>query len=331
MKKLYLVTGADGHVGTVLVSMLLKRNETVRALVLPGRGRSLPPSVMVMTGDVTEKDSLLPFFDVSGYDQVTLIHCAGRITIASKRDPAVWKVNVGGTKNVLSLARRAGVTRVICVCTVHAIPELPMGEVITEVSAFSPELVEGQYAKSKAAAAQIALNAAKKGLNVSVVHPSGIIGPGDLEVRNHMIRTIRDMASGKIFLAPKGGYDFVDSRDVAAGILGCEEKGKAGECYILSGHYVRVLDLLNLVREEAGKPPRRWEVPYPVAKAAAPAAELFAALHRGEPPLFTPLSIYTLHTNGVFSHEKATRAFGYRPRPLEESVRDSLPGAGLSI
>ncbi len=324
MKKLYLVTGATGHVGTILVSELQKRNEHIRTLILPDDTEAVPSGTEICIGDITDERSLSSFFDRKEYDYVTLIHCAALITVASKENSQVWNVNVNGTDNIMRLALETNVDRVIYVSSVHAIPERPAPEMITEVSCFSPDLVHGQYAKSKAAAAQKVLDYAKQGLNVSIVHPSGIIGSGDLLKRNHMIRTINAMANGTIPVALKGGYDFVDSRDVVAGILACEEKGRPGECYILNGHYITVSDLLNTVRKIKGKKPVSIEIPYDMAKAIAPAAEFFALAMKRKAPLFTPYSVYTLHTNGCFSHEKATAELGYVPRNIEESICDSI-------
>lgn len=324
MSKLYLVTGGTGHVGTVLIKELLAKNVSIRALVRPGRREGIPAGVDVYEGDITNLDSMRDFFQTSGFDSVTLIHCAALITITSRLNTQVWNVNVHGTENVMQLALNAAVDRVVYVSSVHAIPERPLGQIISEVSSFSPELVHGQYAKSKAAAAQVALDYAKKGLNLSIVHPSGIIGPGDTNIRNHMIRTIHAMAEGRIPVGLKGGYDFVDSRDVVSGILSCEEKGCCGECYILTGHYITVLQLLNVVRKIHGKKERKIEIPYGLVKAIAPISEGAARLIGRKAPLFTPYSVYTLHTNGDFSHEKATRELDYQPRDIVDSIRDSL-------
>lgn len=324
MSKLYLVTGGTGHVGTVLINELIAKNVSIRALVRPGRREGIPAGVDVYEGDITNLDSMRDFFQTSGFDSVTLIHCAALITITSRLNTQVWNVNVHGTENVMQLALNAAVDRVVYVSSVHAIPEKPLGQIISEVSSFSPELVHGQYAKSKAAAAQVALDYAKKGLNLSIVHPSGIIGPGDTNIRNHMIRTIHAMAEGRIPVGLKGGYDFVDSRDVVSGILSCEEKGRCGECYILTGHYITVLQLLNVVRKIHGKKERKIEIPYGLVKAIAPISEGAARLIGRKAPLFTPYSVYTLHTNGDFSHEKATRELDYQPRDIVDSIRDSL-------
>ena len=324
MKKLWLVTGATGHVGTILVSVLQQRGEYVRALVRPNSNIVAHSNVEIYEGDIRNRESLIPFFDRGDYDYVSLVHCAALITIASKHNPEVWNINVYGTNNVMSLARDTGVDRIVYVSSVHAIPERPANEIITEVSSFSPNLVHGQYAKSKAAAAQIVMDYAKAGLNVSIVHPSGIIGPGDTRSRNHMIRTIQAISDGKISVGLQGGYDFVDSRDVADGIIGCEEKGRPGECYILNGHYIGVLELVNSIRKIRGKKTTRIEAPHALAKLIAPVAEYFSRTFSKDAPLLTPYSVYTLHTNGRFSHEKATREFDYHPRPMEESIRDSL-------
>ena len=324
MKKLWLVTGATGHVGTILVSVLQQRGEHVRALVRSNSNIVAHSNVEIYEGDIRNRESLIPFFDRGDYDYVSLVHCAALITIASKHNPEVWNINVHGTNNVMSLARDTGVDRIVYVSSVHAIPERPANEIITEVSTFSPNLVHGQYAKSKAAAAQIVMDYAKAGLNVSIVHPSGIIGPGDTRSRNHMIRTIQAISDGKISVGLQGGYDFVDSRDVADGIIGCEEKGRPGECYILNGHYIGVLELVNSIRKIRGKKTTRIEAPHALAKLIAPVAEYFSRTFSKDAPLLTPYSVYTLHTNGRFSHEKATREFDYHPRPMEESIRDSL-------
>ena len=54
---------------------------------------------------------------------------------------------------------------------------------------------------------------------------------------NHLVQMVRDYMRGRITACVKGGYDFVDVRDVAQGCLLAAEKGRTGRCYILSGEY----------------------------------------------------------------------------------------------
>ena len=93
MSKLYLITGATGHVGTVLVDRLMKRHENIRALVLNSDTVQLPSGIDICCGDIRDRNSLLPFFQHSEYDDVTLIHCAAFITVATKYNPAVCRIS----------------------------------------------------------------------------------------------------------------------------------------------------------------------------------------------------------------------------------------------
>ena len=108
--------------------------------------------------------------------------------------------------NILKFCSQCGVGKLVYVSSVHAIPEKPKGTEIAETTTFSPELVRGDYAKSKAMATALVLQAAKEGLNASVVFPSGIIGPGDLG-KGSITNMLLSFLAGKLPLAVKGGYD----------------------------------------------------------------------------------------------------------------------------
>lgn len=78
--------------------------------------------------------------------------------------------------------------------------------------------MDGEYAKSKASATELIFDAAQHGLSASVVFPSGIIGPGDVQCGSFTAMA-KAFLAGKLPIAVHGGYDFVDVRDVANGIL----------------------------------------------------------------------------------------------------------------
>lgn len=320
-KKLYLVTGATGHLGTILIQELVKKDCTIRIFCLPSQKDIVPSGVEVIYGDIRNKEDLLPFFDTTGYEDVTLIHAAAKISILSKEDPTIWDINVNGTKNVMELALQSHITKVIYVSSIHALPEKPKSEIIQETKEFSPDFVEGQYAKSKAEAARIVLEYANNGLPVCIVHPTGVIGPGDLYHHNHSVLTLQGIKTKKIPCAIEGGYDFVDARDVVDGILRAEEKGRNGECYILSGDYITVKEMFRMIHHLNKDP---ITIPSAIVKIIAPLYEKIAIFFDNQHPLLTPYSLYTLQTNANFSHEKATKELGYHPRSIEEAIQDSL-------
>ena len=263
----YLVTGATGFLGRAVVEELVRRRAQVYALVLHNDPYIdlLPKEVHTDIGDVCDKSSLADFF--AGADSRTcVIHCAGIVSVASRPGPRLYQVNVGGTWKVLRQCMEHGVGKMLYVSSVHAIPEKPKGCIITEDCEFSPGLVDGDYAKSKATATDLVFDAAERGLNASIVFPSGIIGPGDLQ-GGSFTSMAKSFLAGKLPLAVRGGYDFVDVRDVAAGILACSESGEPGKGYILSGHYVTIRRMLQVIGTAAKRRYRPICLPFGSCKA----------------------------------------------------------------
>lgn len=325
MKKVYIVTGANGFLGNNIVRALVgKENVEVRALVSSvDRAEALEGlDCQIFAGDVTKLETLTKIFDVPSKAEVFVIHCAAIVYINSQPNPEVYRVNVGGARNIITKSLEVN-AKLIYVSSTHAIPVLPKGTIITEVDSFDPAKVEGEYAKSKADAGQYVLDAVQnRGLDACIVHPSGIIGPYDYKV-SHLTQMIEDVANGKLWAGVHGGYDFVDVRDVVSGILAACEKGKPGESYILSGHYVVVPELLRLVAEATGQKPITTFVPMWLAKAVAPLAEKYYELKK-QKPLYTKMSLEVLDSNGEFSHAKAERELGYQVRPIEETIEDTV-------
>ena len=196
------------------------------------------------------------------------------------------------------------------------------GALVSETDVFSPGAVVGLYAKTKAAATAYALAARARGLDVRVVHPSGICGPYDYG-HGHLTQLVQDFCTGRLAAGVDGGYDFVDVRDVAAGILACCERGRPGECYILSGRYCTVRDVLAMLHRITGRRRVRVMLPLWLARAAAPLSEQYYRLLR-QPPLYTAYSLYTLSSGARFSHAKAARELGYTTRPFGTTLADTV-------
>ena len=317
----YLVTGATGFLGRVVAEELVRRKAQVHALVLHDDPYTdlLPKEVRTVIGDVCDKSSLSDFF-ADADSRTCVIHCAGIVSVASRPGPRLYQVNVGGTWKVLRQCMEHDVGKMVYVSSVHAIPEKPKGCIISEDCEFSPGLVDGDYAKSKAAATELVFDAAERGLNASIVFPSGIIGPGDLQ-GGSFTSMAKSFLSGKLPFAVRGGYDFVDVRDVANGFLACSESGEPGKGYILSGCYVTIRRMLQLVGKATKLKYRSICLPLGLARLAAPYYER-RSLRERKPLFFTPYSVSVLASNGQFSHAAASERFAYRPRPIEETLGD---------
>lgn len=144
----YLITGATGFLGRAVLQLLLAHSCRVLALVMDKDplAYTIPENVTVFCGDLTDKDTLRSFFAAGG-DSFCVLHCAGIVSIASKPDEAIYRVNVQGTRNIVDLSREFGAGRLIYVSSVHAIPEKPAPETITEPDRFAPDEILGDYGK----------------------------------------------------------------------------------------------------------------------------------------------------------------------------------------
>ncbi len=315
-----LVTGATGHIGNVLVRMLLKQKEVVRALVLPGE--DLSPlqglEVEIVKGDIRKLSDVEKA--VNGCEIV--YHLAGVISIGNIKRKTVWDVNVGGVKNVLKAVRKYHVRRLLYFSSVHAFSELESGAVIDENVSFDPSNVTGVYGKSKATAALIVLNAAKSGLDVVTVCPSGVIGPYDYKP-SEMGKMILDFLNDELPFAVEGSFDFVDVRDVADGAIRAVKSGEKGEAYILSGENTSLNRMMEELRKLTGK-----RGPLKMLKKSTALflsyLTLMSSYVTRSKALLTPYSVHTLSTNYVFSHKKASNELSYCPRSIVITLKDTV-------
>ena len=321
MKKLFIITGANGHLGGTIVRMLNGRPVQVRGLVFGDKKKQDTGSIHYYSGDVREPETLRPLFEGCEDMETIVIHTAGIIDISNHVSPELYDVNVNGTKNILALCREYPVKRLVYVSSVHAIPEQKRGNVTGEIRDFSPDAVVGGYAKTKAEATREVLRAAQEGLDAVVVHPSGILGPYDRS-GNHLVQMVAEYLHGTLPACVKGGYDFVDVRNVAEGCLLAAEKGRKGECYILSDRYCEIREVLEIAGDVSGKK-KLPVLPLWMAKMAAPFIQLHARRKKRR-PLYTAYSLHVLGTGERFSHKKATEELGYHPRDLKVTIRDMV-------
>jgi dihydroflavonol-4-reductase len=315
-----IVTGATGHIGSALIQELVNKNIEVRALVLPEEETPFLSHfpVEVVRGDVTDYFSLLKAFE----GMTDVYHLAGIVSIGSGKMRILQKVNVEGTNNVIKACFEKKIKRLLYVSSIHAFTELPHGKVITESKNFDPDQVVGDYAKSKALATHAVLEAVHKGLDAVIVHPTGVIGPYEYET-SHTGQLITDFLKGRLYAYIEGSYDFVDVRDVARGIVLACEKGRIGENYILSGEQVTVKQILSYLEDATGLKGPEFKIPFWLAKWTAPLSEVYYKILR-QKPLYTPYSIYTISSNSLTTHRKATEELGYNHRPIRETILDTV-------
>ncbi|MCH9688315.1 MAG: NAD-dependent epimerase/dehydratase family protein [Deltaproteobacteria bacterium] len=313
------ITGATGHLGSSLIRQLIARGDEVRALVRePGAPEPLQGlPIELVRGDLITGDGLDTLLD--GVEVV--YHLAAQISIVGPMNGLVDAVNVGGVRNVVAAARRAQVRRMVHTCSVHVFEPEPFDVPTDETR---PRVRRGHapaYDVSKADGEVIVRDAVADGFDAVIVHPSAVMGPFDFRpsrMGHVLIKLYRRRLPGMF----DGGFDFVDARDVSAGMIAAAERGRAGESYILTGHYRHLRDFAKMAAAITGVAAPRLEAPVWLANLGAPFMDVAARVLQGE-PLYTSESLMPLRLRCAYDHGKAARELGYSIRPLEDTLRDA--------
>ncbi len=314
------VTGASGHIGANLVRELITRGYEVVALIRKTSRALDGLDVVRVHGDISDRQSLSSAF--KGVDQV--YHLAAFISIQSGDNEELELVNIEGTRNVLETCQSEGVSTLIHFSSIDALAFDPLDQAVTEEA---PLLGVnsghgGDYDQSKAQADRLVRQNNCKSLSTRIIYPTAVFGPNDFKM-SLFGQAIVKMAHGRLPVLVAGGFDWVDARDVAWGAVEAAEKGIDGDLFILSGHYLGVSGIAMIISELTGIAAPRFSCPLWLAKLFAPMMGVWARIQR-EPPIYTRESLAALSNNMVMSHLHAAQRLAYKPRPLRQSMRDTL-------
>jgi dihydroflavonol-4-reductase len=315
-----LVTGAAGFLGSHVTRQLVARGETVRVLMrASSTNRAIADLPLeYVTGDLRDAASLERA--MSGVKRV--FHVAADYRLWAKRSQEIYDSNVGGTKNLLDAARRAGVEQLIYTSTVATIavdrPQLP-----NEFTDAKLEEMIGHYKRSKWMAEQEVLNAAKSGLPVIVAMPTTPVGPWDWKP-TPTGKIILDFLNGKMPGYVETGLNFVGVEECAAGHLLVSERGKIGERYLLGAENLTLKQVLDTLAKITGLPAVKMKIPHGLALGVAYAETAFSRLIRREPQI--PIEGVKIAKHVMFVDcSRAQKELGFQPGPvaaaLERAVR----------
>lgn len=313
-----LVTGASGFLGSWIARELEGRGHALRLLLREGSPTDNLEGLAAerVRGDVLDAGSVRAA--LAGCDAV--VHAAGVVHFQPFDLERLFAVNVRGVQVVLGEALAAGVKRAVLTSSTAALGGRARPEPLDEGSPSNAEALGIHYLASKWRGEQAGLAIAARGLPLVVARPSFVLGPGD--VHRSSAGLVLAVARQDYPAFVRGGVSFCDVRDVARGHAAALERGRTGEAYVLGGHDLELEEFMRRTASLAGVPPPR-RVPYPVAWPVVAASEAFDRL-RGRRPkqtrqLLRSGSLYTFARS-----DKAEAELGYRRRPFEETLRDTL-------
>jgi len=311
-----VITGATGHVGVTLSRLLLSRGHRVRAIVRKDAEGLKGLEVEKLDGDLRNPESLARAFREAD----VVFHAAARISITRADMGQVAETNVGGTRNVIAACRQSGVRRLVHFSSIEALQPQPPDSPVDEERPFVRAHPASPYAVSKAQAEGEVRRAMADGLDAVILNPTAIVGPWDYKP-SLLGSAIMSIADGRLPMLVDGGFDWVDVRDVAEAALAAAERAPAGSRYLVGGRWASMTELAQLVCAVTGARLPGLTCPFWIAQAWAPFSSAFSRA-MGKTPLFTGYSLGVLRAYRTVSHERASRELGYRPRDLEETIKD---------
>ncbi len=311
------VTGGTGVVGEAVLRSLVAQGRTVVALARSERaGRRLTAlGARAVSGDVTDGGSLAGAME--GCDVV--YHAAG-LNATCLRDPApLFDVNVGGSRQVIEAAARAGVRRVIYTSSATTVGERP-GEVGREDSVHRGWFLS-HYERSKFEAERAVMErAAVLGVEVVSVNPTSVQGPGRAD---GSARLLVLFLTGRLRFFVRTRFSLVDVDDCAAGHVLAERHGQPGERYLLSGASLELEDALALLARTTGVERRPRPIPRAIASAVGALAEVASGVSGRPLPLCREVVRTLLHGH-TYDGSRAERELGLRYTPVEDTLRRTV-------
>jgi len=315
-----LVTGASGFLGSHVARQLVARGEDVRVMMRPSStNRAIGDlSLEYVTGDL--RDPAAVARAIAGAKRV--FHVAADYRLWAKRRQDIYDSNVGGTKNLLDAAMRAGVEQFIYTSTVATIA-VDRTKLPNEFTEARLEEMVGHYKRSKWMAEQETLRAAKAGLPVIVVMPTTPVGPWDWKP-TPTGKIILDFLNGKMPGYVETGLNFVGVEECAAGHVLASERGKVGERYLLGGENLTLKAMLDMLAKISGLTAPKLKIPHGLALGVAYANTVVSRLIGREPGI--PVEGVKIARHMMFVDcSRAQRELGFKAGPvsaaLERAVR----------
>lgn len=316
------VTGATGFIGLTLALRLADNGYRVHALCRsnPDERLSSHPNIKIFRGDILEKESLLAAMRGCRF----VYHVAAYARTWAKNPETYYKHNVEGTINVMECAQELKVKKVVFTSSGRIFG--PKTTPDTDESFLRVYPLRDHYERSKILAEEKVADFIRNGLNVVILYPTRVYGPGIMNKSNAITHLIRMYMQNKWHVIPGDGTtiaNYVYVEDVVQGHLKAMEKGRAGERYIVGGINASYDELFSNIRNNLESPGRLYKLPFPLLKIYVAIQYAFLRLLGREPSL-TPTWASTFCFDTALSSAKAVRELDYYITPLQDGIRETV-------
>lgn len=304
-----LVTGGTGFTGSALVKRLLSEDNEVIVVdnqkgIFHDELQRLGAKITI--GSVTDRDLMDRL--VKGCDVVH--HLAAAFRRIDLPKSVYWDVNVNGTHHLLDAACKYGVKKfVYCsTCGVH-------GDVKNPPAAETAPITPADYYQyTKYEGEKVAHEFMQKGLDIAILRPAAIYGPGDPE---RWAMLFKRVATGRFLMLGSGRVTYhplyIDNL-VDAFMLAMVREESNGQTYLVADeHYYAINDIVQIIADVLNMKVQVIHIPYWPAWIAAVGTEAVSSVLKIQPPIFRR-RIDWFKQNRAFDISKAQRELGYQPK-----------------
>ena len=212
--KIFL-TGANGLVGSFVLKQLISEGHEAILLLRPHANTEAISEILssceTVQGDLFDIGLLAKAMETCD----AVVHCAGKVSFDPRKTAEIYETNVQGTANVVNACLLAGIKKLVHVSSIAALGRKDNATVIDEKAKWEDGALNSPYAKSKYLAELEVFRGAEEGLDISIVNPSIVIGPGaEHRSSTKLLAWVKKMP----WFYPKGYVNIVDVRDVANSI-----------------------------------------------------------------------------------------------------------------
>jgi nucleoside-diphosphate-sugar epimerase len=317
-----LITGSTGYIGSLLTKKLAEQGEDISILVRkdPGIPAFQRSNIRIVKGDITDKASVVEA--MRGVNR--LYHMAAYARLWAKEPDTFYRINVEGTRNVMEAALDADVRKVIYTSTAGVIgpsKDKPMTEEDPRITGFF-----NAYEETKTQAEAVVQEYVKKGLDVSIVNPARVYGPGLDTGSNPVTKIVELYMKRKWHVIPGSGEDigsYCHVDDVVDGHITAMAKGVMGERYIFGGVNATFNELISLIKKHSGVDKRLYHLPFPLLSLVSHAMKTWSTIS-GTPPMITPDWVRRYDYHWKLDSGKAVREIDYKIRSLDEGIKQTV-------
>jgi len=320
------VTGGTGLVGSHILLRLAKEGISFKALKRETSSLQICENVFSHyaakdlfakinweTGDVND----IPSLEKAMEDCIRVLHCAAIVSFHPAEVELMRKVNIEGTANVVNVALSKGIKKLGYVSSIAALGRNSTVGIVDEECYFKATKLDSNYALSKYYAEQEVWRGSQEGLDVVIVNPSVILGPGDWNKGSSQI--FQKIHSGLKFYTT-GSTGYVDVIDVANSLVDLLLSSVKNERFIVNGANLKYRDCFDRIAIALGKPKASIKVT-PFLKEVAWRLEAIRSFITSKTPLLTKETANSAMTDGAYSTEKIKKEIDFQFTEIETTIQ----------